>query len=96
MHYGSHFAGQKWNRVIDFYGDVPTLILTYSSYNYDSERLEKPHMSALEWIVKNDDLDMFNCSYWKKTKSTKLTEKALRLRSCSRRQRRLCLCASDH
>ena len=31
MHYGSHFAGQKWNRVIDFFGDVHTLILTYSN-----------------------------------------------------------------
>ena len=31
MNYGSHFAGQKWNRVIDFFGDVLTLILTYSN-----------------------------------------------------------------
>ena len=30
MHYGSHFKCQKWSRVIDFFGDVCTLILTYS------------------------------------------------------------------
>ena len=30
MHHCSHFEGQKWSRVIDFFGDVPTLLLTYS------------------------------------------------------------------
>ena len=30
MHCSSHFEGHKWNRVIDFFGDVLTLILTYS------------------------------------------------------------------
>ena len=46
MHCSSHFAGQKWNRVIDFFGDVHTLILTYSSLNehikYTHERKERP------------------------------------------------------
>ena len=53
-----------------------------SSYNYDSERLEKPHMSELEWTVKNDDLDMLLlllAKQEKNPKSTKRTEEALEL-----------------
>ena len=49
------------------------------NYDSSSERLAKPHMSALEWTVKNDDLDMLLLLLEKKPKSTELTEKALRL-----------------
>ena len=35
MHYGSHFEGQKWSRVIDFFGDVATLLFTYPTLTYD-------------------------------------------------------------
>ena len=47
--------------------------------SYQMRHLEKPYMSALEWTVKNDDLDMLLLLLEKRSKSTKLTEKALEL-----------------
>ena len=50
--------------------------------SYQMRHLEKPYMSALEWTVKNDDLDMLLlllAKPEKKPKSTKRTEEALEL-----------------
>ena len=63
-----------------------------SSYNYDSERLEKPHMSALKWTVKNDDLHML-LLLLKENQINRANRKGSKI-SCSRRQKRLY--ASDH
>merc|ERR1712203_799009 len=50
--------------------------------SYQMDHLEEPYMSALEWTVKNDDLDMLLLLLpkpKKKPKSTKRTEEALKL-----------------
>ena len=65
MHCSSHFEGHKWNRVIDFFGDVLTLILTYSSVG-----LQKLGIMIENKVSQNSMQSYQNMTFLKKMETT--------------------------